>query len=134
VIVVDTSLWVEVLRGRVDAATDRLRSAIAADPGTIAITEPIAMELLAGAPDANALNQITALVASMPLLSVDPARDFSDAAALFRAARSAGLTVRSLMDCVIAAIALRHGATLWHRNADYVVLSAIAPLDSVDLR
>jgi predicted nucleic acid-binding protein len=80
---VDTSLWVEVLRGRVDAATDRLRSVIAADPGTVAITEPIAMELLAGAPDAHALSQITTLVASMPLLSLDSARDFADAAALF---------------------------------------------------
>jgi predicted nucleic acid-binding protein len=38
------------------------------------------------------------------------------------------------MDCLIAGIALRHDATLWHRDADFVAISAIAPLDSVDLR
>jgi predicted nucleic acid-binding protein len=134
VILVDTSLWVEVLRGRKNSATDRLRSGIVEDPGTFATTEPIAMELLAGAPDAGALDHITTLVASMPLLPLDPARDFNDAAALFRTARSAGLTLRSLMDCLIAGIALRHDATLWHRDADFVAISAIAPLDSVDLR
>jgi predicted nucleic acid-binding protein len=100
----------------------------------IATTEPIAMELLAGAPDPSGLDQITTLVASMTLLRVDPARDFTDAAALFRAARSAGLTVRKLVDCLIAAIALRYGASLWHRDADYVAISSVAPLDSVDLR
>jgi predicted nucleic acid-binding protein len=134
VILVDTSVWIEVLRGRENTATGRLRSEIAQDPGTVATTEPIAMELLAGATDANGLDQITTLIASMPLLTLDSGRDFSDAAALFRATRSAGLTVRSLMDCLIAAIALRHGATLWHRDADYAAIGAIAPLDSVDLR
>jgi predicted nucleic acid-binding protein len=48
--------------------------------------------------------------------------------------RSSGLTVRSLMDCLIAAIALRHAATLWHGDADYRAISSVAPLDSVDLR
>jgi predicted nucleic acid-binding protein len=133
-ILVDTSLWIETLRGRDNAATGRLRAAIAADPASIATTEPIVMELLAGAPGPRALDQISALVASMPLLPIDSARDFSDAAALFRTARSSGHTVRSLMDCLIAAIALRHNATLWHRDADYAAISSVAPLDCVDLR
>jgi predicted nucleic acid-binding protein len=133
-ILVDTSLWIEVLRGRDNVATGRLRAAIAEDPASIATTEPIVMELLAGAPDLRALDQISALVASMPLLPIDAARDFANGAALFRTARSSGLTVRSLMDCLIAAIAVRHAATLWHRDADYLAISSVAPLDSVDLR
>ena len=131
---VDTSLWVEVLRGTKSAATARIHGLVTEDPSSVATTEPIIMELVAGATAAAGLDAVDRLCASMALLGVDPASDFHDAGRIYRTARASGLTVRTLADCLIAAVAIRHGATLWHRDSDFEALASISPLATVDLR
>jgi predicted nucleic acid-binding protein len=54
-------------------------------------------------------------------------QDFHAAAAVFQATRATGTTVRSLLDCLIAVVAARHGATVVHRNRDYDVLATAMP-------
>ena len=39
-----------------------------------------------------------------------------------------GETVRKLEDCLVATVALRHGATLLHRDHDFEVIARHAPL------
>jgi hypothetical protein len=41
------------------------------------------------------------------------------------------VTIRSLVDCLIAAIAMEHGAVVLHKDRDYVRLSEYAPLKSI---
>jgi len=53
---------------------------------------------------------------------------FLEAAGLYRAARRAGLTVRSGVDCLIAACALRHDATVLHQDRDFDALARVSPL------
>lgn len=60
----------------------------------------------------------------MPLLDVDPRQDFHAVAGAYRASRAQGGTVRSLVDCLIAAVAVRHEATLVHRDDDFEALAA----------
>jgi predicted nucleic acid-binding protein len=60
---------------------------------------------------------------------VDPYTDYHHAAAIYRTARAQGKTVRKLLDCVIAAVALRTDATLVHRNVDFDVIAEFTPLD-----
>ena len=134
VILVDSSLWIEVLRGASTPATRRLRAVIGNDPSSVATTEPIMMELLAGATGEERFLRVSDLLASMTLVRLDPARDFNDAATLFRSARTGGSTIRSLMDFLIAAVAIRSGSTLWHRDTDYEVIAQFAPLETLDLR
>ena len=67
-------------------------------------------------------------------LTVDPAQDFRTAAALARAVRRSGHTVRSLTDCLIAAIALRHGTIVWHCDQDYARIAEVSGLQQRDLR
>jgi predicted nucleic acid-binding protein len=131
---VDSSLWVEILRGADTTATARLRSLVADDPASIATTEPIVMELVAGATAPAALDAVDSLCASMALLSVDPRSDFHDAGHLYRAARGRGVTVRTPADCLIAAVAIRTGAVLWHRDADFEAIANVSRLTTVDLR
>ncbi len=59
-------------------------------------------------------------------LDVDPRIDFDVAAGLYRATREAGNPVRSLMDCLIAAVAVRTGAAVVHQDRDFDVLAAVA--------
>lgn len=133
-ILVDSSLWIDVLRGQTTHATTKVRGLVQSDPSLVATTEPITMELLAGATSEQALARIDSLVASMTMLSVEPSRDYAAAAALHRAARATGATVRSLTDCLIASVALRHRATLWHKDADFEVIAGVTTLETLDLR
>ena len=101
-ILVDTSAWVEFLRNtgswqceRVDALLD----------GEFAITDAIRMELLAGARDDRHLQQLRGLAARATSLPTSPA-DYDHAALLYRTCRRSGETVRKLVDCLIAAVAL----------------------------
>ena len=53
---------------------------------------------------------------------------FDEAVQLYRQARRAGRTVRSGVDCLIAACAIRHGLTLVHHDRYYNVLARVSPL------
>ena len=55
-------------------------------------------------------------------------RDYHDAASLLRAAGRTGRTVRKLVDCLIAAVAIRTDATLIHQDRDFDAIAAVAPL------
>lgn len=129
----DTSVWVEFLRATDSPACRYVESRLLADPSTIAITEPVSMELLAGPTDELALAKIAQLVDSLTLIRILPALDFPAAAALPRAAREGGQTVRKLNDCLIAAVAIRTETTLVHRDADFEVIASIADLTTRSL-
>ncbi len=117
-ILADTSAWVEFLRGTgsaVDRELDRLLD------GGLAVTEPILMEVLAGARDDAHLRQLRALLGRADLVPVLGA-DYLLAAALYRDCRQHGDTVRRLIDCLIAAVAVRNGLTLLHADRDFDAL------------
>ncbi len=133
-ILVDTSVWIEHLRGTGSRAHREFRHLASTDPGAIAICEPIAMELLAGPTDPYTARRIEDQIGTLEDLAIDAGQDFRAAAALARAVRRSGHTVRSLNDCLIAAIAIRHGATVWHCDEDYVRLAAVTDVRHRDLR
>ena len=125
-LLVDTSVWVALLRGGVPQLTERLAERVS-DGSRIVTCEPIAMELLAGArPGAQA--EVERLVDGVPSLLVDPGLDFRVAADLYRRTRAAGRTVRSSMDCLIAAVATRYDVVLVHHDRDFDALASVCPL------
>ncbi|KGN32918.1 ribonuclease [Knoellia sinensis KCTC 19936] len=125
---VDSSVWIEFLRGTDSAAHLYVRDALLTSPNAVGITEPIAVELLAGPTTAHALTKISQLVESLTLIRLDPNLDFAAAASLHRAARQTGRTVRKMNDCLIAAVAIRHELTLVHRDADFDTIASISSL------
>ena len=123
-ILVDTSAWVEFLRdtgSRVCARVDKLLA------GDIAICHPIRMEVLAGARDDRHLQALRGLLARASLLPTLLA-DYEDAAVLYRTCRRRGEPVRKLVDCLIAAHALRERLPILHADADFDVLARHAGL------
>lgn len=119
-ILVDTSAWVEFLRdtgSRECVTVDRLLS-----DRRLSTTDAVVMELLAGARDDVQVSALRGLLGRATLLGTVHA-DYLAAAALRRACRRGGETVRKTIDCLIAAVALRHGAALLHRDTDYDVLA-----------
>ena len=86
-LLIDTSVWVEFFRGNPPPG---LRELLTDQLPEVATTEPIVMEVLAGATDDRAVRQLETLVNGLVLLPVDAARDYHDAAAIYRAARFFG--------------------------------------------
>jgi predicted nucleic acid-binding protein len=117
VILVDSSVWVEYDRATGSAPHLRLRRLIES-AGPVAVTEPIIMEVLAGARDDRREADLRRLLGRFALLSFDAVSDFDGAVRVYRRARAAGVTPRGMIDCMIAAVAWRHGATLLAQDAD----------------
>jgi predicted nucleic acid-binding protein len=134
VILVDTSVWVELLRRTKSRAHLELRELATTDAAGIAVCEPIAMELLAGPTDPVTVRRIEDQLGTLEDLAVDASVDFRAAAALARAVRRNGHTVRSITDCLIATVAVRHEAVVWHCDEDYVRLAEVCELRQRDLR
>jgi predicted nucleic acid-binding protein len=124
-ILIDTSAWIEYFRASGSAAAGEVRRLLAAEPERAVICEPIAIEILAGALDEDRHAKLERLVDGLRSLRIDDAVDFRSAAAIYRTARRAGRTIRSINDCVIAAVSIRHGASIIHRDADFEVIAEI---------
>ncbi len=129
-LVVDSSVWIEDLRSAPGGFL-RFGELKHRRADELAVTEPILLEVLAGS---RQYDLVRSRLNALPLRRVDPSRDYEAAAALFREARRQGLTVRSLNDCLIAAVALRLGDVVVHRDEDFEVLSGITGLQALDLR
>jgi hypothetical protein len=117
VILADTSAWVEFDRASGSAVDLRLAELIAAD-GPVAVTEPIVMEVLAGASSPERESDLGRLLQRFRFLSFDAAVDFDAAATIYRRCRAEGVTPRGMLDCMIAAVAWRTRASLLACDAD----------------
>lgn len=126
-ILVDTSVWVGYLRGDETRAVGRL-SALIEHGAVLTVTEPVVMELCAGAARPAELARVEALTNGLPLLPIEPAQDFHGAAALYRASAANGNPIRSMVDCLIAAVAIRRSIPVLHQDRDFAFLAAISPL------
>jgi predicted nucleic acid-binding protein len=122
VILVDTSAWVEFLRGTGSAAGDAVRDLLEARR-ELATTDVVLMEVLAGARDARDREQLRRLLARCEFVPTDSPGDYEAAADLYRVSRAAGETVRSLTDCLIGAVAIRAGLQLLDVDSDFAAIA-----------
>jgi predicted nucleic acid-binding protein len=117
VILADTSAWVEFDRAT-GSAVDRRLNTLIADEAALAVTEPIVMEVAAGARSDDRERDLRRLLGRFHLLRFDPVVDFDAAARIYRRCRHVGVTPRGMIDCMIASVAHRHEATLLAADAD----------------
>jgi predicted nucleic acid-binding protein len=117
VILVDTSAWVEFDRATGSAVDSRLARLIADEEG-IAVTEPVVLEVLAGARDAAGERDLRRLMSRFALMRFDAAVDFDAAARIYRTCRRTGVTPRGMIDCMIASVAMRNNASLLTADSD----------------
>jgi predicted nucleic acid-binding protein len=127
VILIDTSAWVEFLRGTGSAACQAVDDLLGGD---IAICNPVRMEVLAGARDEQHLADLRRLLARAGVVTTTPA-DYETAASLYRTCRRQGETVRRLIDCLIAAAAIEARIPILHADIDFDVLARHTPLQVV---
>lgn len=121
---VDTSVWIEVFR---KAGGRNLGSTIPLEEVVTCL--PVVQEVLQGFGDERAFRIAREAMLALPIVE-SPLRVevVEEAVALYRAARRGGFTVRSGVDCLIAACALRHGLTVLHHDRDFDVLTRVSAL------
>ena len=118
-ILIDTSAWIEFLRDTGSPICQRVDDLLAAE---IATCDVVRMEVLAGARNEQHLQQLRRLLARASTIPTEPV-DYDAAAALYRTCRQQGHTVRKLIDCLIAAVAIRGNLPVLHRDADFDILA-----------
>jgi predicted nucleic acid-binding protein len=128
VILADSSAWVEYDRATGSKADRRLRQLIA-DDGPLAVTEPVIMEVLAGARSEQQAASLRRLLLRFHLLRFDVVADFEGAARIYRRCRRSGITPRGMIDCMIAAVAWRCGAALLEADRDLRNVARVIGLD-----
>ncbi len=128
--IVDTSVWVEVFR---KPSRFRLESAVELDE--VVTCPPVIQEVLQGFRDARAYAVARDAMLALPRVESPLAVEvFVDAANLYRGARRSGLTVRSGVDCLVAACAIRNGLTVLHRDRDFDALARVSGLQAQAIR
>jgi predicted nucleic acid-binding protein len=121
-VIVDTSAWVEYLRGTGSHVHLELRRRIESG-SSLATPAPVAMELLAGCRTEEAAAQLRRMLARFEILEIEGIPDFEDAALIQRICRRNGETVPSMVDCLIAAVAIREHRPLLTTDRDFEVIS-----------
>jgi predicted nucleic acid-binding protein len=124
VILVDTSIWIEVFRQRRPLDLARL-----VDFDDVVTCLPVVQEVLQGFREEGAYRRARDAMLALPVVESPLDIDVVLAAAgLYRTARARGVTVRSSVDCLIAACALRHDLEVLHRDRDFDAIARVSPL------
>ncbi len=131
--IVDSSAWIEYLRRTGSRADVEVTQMVEREWPNAGVTEPVIMELLAGARGRENFLRLERLLDAMPLCRVDPACDFAEAGALYKFFRESGITIRSQVDCLIAAVAARREATIVHADRDFDVIASRYPVQVMSL-
>lgn len=127
-ILADTSAWIEYDRATGSAVHRRLRQVIH-DDEPLATTQPVVMEVVSGARSDQAERELRRMLLAPTLLGFDADVDFDGATRVYRACRSAGVTPRGLVDCMIVAVALRFGASVLAHDGDFRLMARVVPLE-----
>jgi hypothetical protein len=126
VVLVDTSVWIEVFRTRGRFSLEQV-----VEFDDVVTCLPVIQEVVQGFRNERAFALARDAMHALPVVeSPMPRAVFDQAADLYRSARRGGVTVRSGVDCLIAACALRHGLEVLHHDRDYDALTRVSSLRS----
>ncbi len=123
-VLVDTSVWIETFR-----KPPGLDLSVLVDIEEVVTCLPVVQEVLQGFRDEKAFQIARGAILSFQIVETPMTESlFLEAVALYRSGRRQGLTIRSSVDCLIAACALRNGLEVLHKDRDFTALSEISAL------
>jgi predicted nucleic acid-binding protein len=130
-ILVDTTVWIDFFRGAPTAERVAFRQLIA-EGELLCITDVILTEILRGAAQDKEYEHLKRYLSSFPCLTAHAPRTFIHAADLYRSCRRKGESIRSTVDCLIAAVCIENSVPLLHRDTDFKRLAKFTSLKTVD--
>jgi len=133
VIVVDTSVWIDVLNDSATPAARHCVELLEAD-ADLALTDVVLAELLQGLRSDREAERVEERLRAFTVLRLESLDDFVRSAALYRTARRSGVTIRRTLDCLIAAVCVREDVPILHADADFDRLASCTPLRVTPVR
>ncbi len=127
-IVVDTSVWIDVLRDRSGRVVDSFHEAIGDD--LYVLTRFSQLELLQGARDEYEWKKLKEYLVTQLYLEATE-KTWVDAARIYYDLRRKGITVNSPIDCCIAQVAIENNAKLLHNDQDFEKIQQVRPLEAI---
>lgn len=125
-LIVDSSVWIDFFAGRDLPHVQRLDAALLSDQ-EIGVPDIVRLEVLSGVRGEAVLRKITANLNALKRLGAHES-DWDEAAGLFRLCRKKGVTVRSVVDCLIACLAIRDDGILLAHDRDFEMMARHCPL------
>lgn len=115
--IVDTTIWIDYLRGVAAPQTDWLDANISSQ--RIGITDLILCEVLQGVRDDGAFESVRRELPTCEVFHTGGVPLAVAAAKNYRTLRTQGHTVRRTIDCLIASFCLQNGHSLLHNDRDF---------------
>jgi predicted nucleic acid-binding protein len=128
-ILVDTSVWIDFFRGASSRESLLFKECLQRREA-IFITGVIAQEVLQGVRDDAQHQSILNYLLFFPKIEDDFA-DYLEAASIYRSLRKRGRTIRSPVDCLIAALAIKQKVALLHKDSDFALIAQHFPLSTI---
>lgn len=126
-ILADTSIWIDLLAGGLAIREEELPNLV--------VCGPIVQEVLQGLRPGAVSDVFRDRFLALPIVSDPiPLQLFVSAADIYRQGRRRGLTIRSSIDCLIAAIAIENSIPVWHRDRDFTAIARYTALEVHSIR
>jgi predicted nucleic acid-binding protein len=126
-ILADTSVWIDFLNGE-DTPERHALHRLIEDEEDIALTEIVLTEVLQGIKEDKDFKKVRDYLLAFPIVGPTDIQTYLNAAGIYRACRKKGKTVRTTVDCIIAAICIEHGLSLLHRDTDFELIASFTGL------
>ena len=130
VILIDTSVWINVFKGIETKASVFLRDSSNISAVTCPVVVQEVLQRIVSDKDYNIVSAHFSNLIRLPANSYHYARE---AASLYRTLRKKGITIRKPNDCLIATYAIKHDIALLHDDKDFDHIAAFSSLKTVKL-
>jgi predicted nucleic acid-binding protein len=116
-VIVDSSVWIDALNGKITPQTIWLRLAL--DREQVGLTSLILCEVLQGIRFDKRFLETEKRLRAFPVFETVTAALAVSSAQNFRMLRGEGVTIRKTVDCIIATFCIEQGHQLLHHDSDF---------------
>ena len=124
-LLIDTSVWISVLRDRSGQVRQQLETLIA--NRQVQLTRFTQLELLQGSLNEQEWTLLSTYLETQDYIELTPS-SWQEAARIYYDLRRQGLTVRSPIVCCIAQVALENNLLLLHNDRDFETIAQVRSL------
>ena len=129
-ILVDSGVWIDFLRGERGASSVALAQCLGDSSVEVGMADLVLFEVMRGFREGPLMREAQLLMSALPQVDIGGAGHALKAAERYRQLRAQGRTVSSPIDLLLASYCMTHGHTLLHRDADFESLKTLGDLDT----
>ncbi|MDE0838907.1 MAG: PIN domain nuclease [Kiritimatiellae bacterium] len=128
-VIVDTSAWIEYLRGGLPRIVKKVDLCLEQD--LVGIGDLVYCEVMQGIRSPRERGEVSTLLLSLPQFDMVGFSMAEKSAANYRLLRSKGVTVRKTIDVLIGTFCAENGLQLIHHDSDFALMAKHIGLDTI---